>query len=94
MAAAMKRLGSQVREARKRALHESRKAFSKRIGCSPITLDRIERGDPGVSMGIVMRALEVMRVLDATVAAASPKLLIAARQVLAAAEDAPPGFRD
>jgi DNA-binding XRE family transcriptional regulator len=92
--AAMKRLGGHVREARKRALRESREAFAKRIGCSPITLDRIERGDPGVSMGMVMRALEVMRVLDSTVAAASPNLLIAARQVLVAADDAPPGFRD
>ena len=91
---AMQRLGQNVFEARKRALRESREAFAKRIRCSPVTLDRIERGDPGVSMGVVMRALEVMRVLDAAVAATSPNLLIAARQVMAAADNAPPGFRD
>ncbi|MCZ8254677.1 MAG: helix-turn-helix transcriptional regulator [Polaromonas sp.] len=92
--AALKKLGQHVHDARKRALRESREVFAKRIGCSPVTLDRIERGDPGVSIGIVMKALEAMRVLDAAVAATSPNLLITARQVLAASDNAPPGFRD
>lgn len=73
----LKQLGAHVRRARKEAFRESREAFAKRIGCTPVTLDRIEKGDSGVAIGYVFAALQLMYALPAVLEAASPKLLIA-----------------
>jgi hypothetical protein len=70
-------LGAHIKKARKEAFKESRVDFAKRLGCVPMTLDRIERGDPGVAVMYLMAALQVMGVLHDVVEAASPKLLIA-----------------
>jgi len=85
---AMKRVGANVRHARKLAFGETREAFAKRLGCSPITLDRIENGEPGVATIYLFAALQVMRVLPDAVDATSPELLIATRAPL----NFPPGF--
>lgn len=73
----LKMLGVHIRRARKEAFKESRNAFARRLGCSPMTVDRIENGEPGVAAIYLMAALQAMQVLPDVVDAASPKLLIA-----------------
>lgn len=70
-------LGEHIRRARKEGFRESREAFAKRIGCTPPTLDKLETGDPGVSVMYLMAALHVMTVLPDVVNAANPQLFIA-----------------
>lgn len=70
-------LGAHVKRARKEAFKESRVDFSRRLGCSPMTLDRIERGDPGVKTIYLVAALHMTSVLPDVIDAASPKVLIA-----------------
>lgn len=73
----LRQLGAHVKRARKEAFKESRVDFARRLGCSPMTLDRVERGDPGVAAGYLVAALHAMAALHDVVEAASPKLLIA-----------------
>ena len=54
------RLGLLIKRARKGCLNLSREAFAERIGCSPVTLDSLEAGAPGVGIGFVMAALELI----------------------------------
>lgn len=84
----LRRIGEHVQRARKEAFRESRETFAKRLGCTPTTLDRIERGDPGVKVAYVAAALEVMGALRNVVDAASPELLIATTKPVSF----PPGF--
>lgn len=84
----LKKLGEHVRLARKEAFQESRVDFAKRIGCTPMTLDRIERGDPGVKIIYLVAALDLMGVMHDVVDAASPQVLIATLKPAAF----PPGF--
>ena len=72
-------LGAHIKRGRKEAFRESRVDFALRLGCSPMTLDRIERGDPGVKVIYLAAALHLMSVLPDVVDAASPKVLIATR---------------
>jgi len=53
---ALRTLGENLAIARIRR-HESQKAWAKRMGVSIPTLIRMERGDPGVGMGIYATAL-------------------------------------
>jgi DNA-binding XRE family transcriptional regulator len=85
---ALVEIGMHVKRARKKAFKESREAFAARIGCSPMTLDRIERGDPGVAVVYLMAALNEMAVLRDVTEAASPKVLIATLLPVSF----PPGF--
>lgn len=55
-AAALKGLGSNLAVARIRR-RESQRLWAKRLGVSIPTLIRLERGDPGVGIGIVATAL-------------------------------------
>ena len=55
-AQALTRLGGHLALARLRR-HESQRQWAARIGISAPTLIRMERGDPGVSMGIYATAL-------------------------------------
>lgn len=55
-AQALARLGEHLALARLRR-HESQRQWAARIGISAPTLIRLERGDPGVSMGIYATAL-------------------------------------
>ena len=73
----LQKLGAHIRRARKEAFRETREAFARRLGCSPMTVDRIENGKPGVAAIYLMAALQAMQVLPDVVDAASPKLLIA-----------------
>lgn len=81
-------IGAHIRRARKEAFRESRQSFASRLGCTPMTLDRIERGDPGVKLIYVAAALDLMGVLHDVVEAASPKVLIATLKPASF----PPGF--
>lgn len=73
----LKKLGANIRRARKEAFKESREVFAARIGCSALTLDKLERGEPGVSCGYLMAALHVCTVAHDVVDATSPDPLIA-----------------
>lgn len=53
---ALRGLGENLAVARIRR-RESQRAWAKRLGCSVPTLIRMERGDPGVGMGIYATAL-------------------------------------
>lgn len=53
---ALRGLGENLAIARVRR-RESQRAWAKRLGCSVPTLIRMERGDPGVGMGIYATAL-------------------------------------
>lgn len=75
---ALTRIGANVKRARKEAFHESRVAFARRIGCAPMTLDRIERGDFGVAAGHLLSALHHISALEDVVDKTNPGLLIAA----------------
>lgn len=55
-AQALKTLGENLAIARVRR-RESQRAWARRLGCSVPTLIRMERGDPGVSVGIYVTAL-------------------------------------
>lgn len=56
---ALRGLGENLAIARVRR-RESQRAWAKRLGCSVPTLIRMERGDPGVGMGIYATALWLM----------------------------------
>jgi DNA-binding XRE family transcriptional regulator len=58
-AAALRQLGEDLAIARKRR-KESQRDWAARIGVSPPTLIRMERGDPGVSMAVYATALWLM----------------------------------
>lgn len=73
----LRQIGAHIQRARKEAFRESREKFAARLGCSPVTLDRMERGEPGVAIIYVLAALQAMQVLGSVVAATSPGLLIA-----------------
>jgi hypothetical protein len=53
---ALRSLGENLAIARVRR-RESQRTWAKRVGCSVPTLIRMERGDPGVGMGIYTTAL-------------------------------------
>jgi hypothetical protein len=53
---ALRSLGENLAIARVRR-RESQRTWAKRVGCSVPTLIRMERGDPGVGMGIYATAL-------------------------------------
>lgn len=74
---ALREIGANVRRARKEAFRESREVFAKRLGCAPMTLDRIENGEPGVAVVYLLAAMQAMQVLRDVTAATSPGLLIA-----------------
>lgn len=59
-AAAIEKLGADLAVARLRR-KESLKTWSKRMGVSVPTLQRLEAGDPGVGIGIVATALWLIR---------------------------------
>lgn len=84
----LKQIGAHIREARKRAFKESRVDFARRLGCTPVTLDRLEAGDPGVASMYLAAALMAMSVLPDVVNASSPKMLIASLVPITF----PPGF--
>lgn len=73
----LQEIGANVRRARKEAFRESREAFARRLGCAPMTLDRIENGEPGVAAIYLLAALQAMQVLRDVTVATSPRLLIA-----------------
>lgn len=56
---ALSALGENLAIARVRR-HESQRSWAKRLGCSVPTLIRLERGDPGVAMGLYATALWLM----------------------------------
>lgn len=85
---ALKEIGKNIQRARKEGFRESREVFAKRLGCSPMTLDRIEAGDRGVAVIYLAAALQAMHVLQDVVNVTKPELLIA---TLIPAQF-PPGF--
>ena len=71
-AQALVRLGEHLALARVRR-HESQRQWAARIGISAPTLIRLERGDPGVSMGIYATALWMIGRTPALADLASPE---------------------
>ena len=61
---ALKKLGADIRDARKRR-RITTALMAERIGVTRLTLAKIERGEPGVSMGSYAMALYVLGKLDA-----------------------------
>lgn len=72
-AAALKTLGENLAIARVRR-RESQRAWARRLGCSVPTLIRMERGDPGVGVGIYVTALWLIGRASALGELASPAL--------------------
>ena len=70
---ALKELGAHLALARVRR-KESLRQWSKRIGVSVRTLQRLEDGDPGVGMGVYAAALWLMGRADALPSLADPSL--------------------
>lgn len=55
----LKQLGERLRQARI-ARHEMQQRFADRLGISRPTLGRMESGDPGVSIGVWLKALQLL----------------------------------
>ena len=70
-AQALRALGENLAIARVRR-HESQRAWAKRLGVSVPTLIRLERGDPGVGVGIYATALWLMGRVSALPELAAP----------------------
>jgi transcriptional regulator with XRE-family HTH domain len=68
---ALRSLGENLTIARVRR-KESQRAWAKRVGCSVPTLIRMEKGDPGVGMGIYATALWLMGRVGALSELAAP----------------------
>jgi len=68
---ALRGLGENLAIARTRR-RESQRVWAKRLGCSVPALSRMERGDPGVSMGISATALWLMGRVGAVPELAAP----------------------
>ena len=68
---ALRALGENLAIARVRR-NESQRAWAKRLGISVPTLIRMERGDPGVGVGIYTTALWLMGRVNALAALAAP----------------------
>jgi transcriptional regulator with XRE-family HTH domain len=68
---ALRALGENLAIARVRR-HESQRAWAKRLGISVPTLIRMERGDPGVGVGIYATALWLMGRAGALATLAAP----------------------
>ena len=70
-AAALRSLGENLAIARVRR-RESQRAWARRLGVSVPTLIRMERGDPGVGVGIYVTALWLMGRVNALAELAAP----------------------
>ena len=68
---ALKRLGENLAIARTRR-RESQRVWAKRLGVSVPTLIRLEQGDPGVGVGIIVTALWMIGRADALPDLAAP----------------------
>jgi transcriptional regulator with XRE-family HTH domain len=68
---ALRALGENLAIARVRR-NESQRAWAKRLGISVPTLIRMERGDPGVGVGIYATALWLMGRVNALASLAAP----------------------
>lgn len=68
---ALDRFGADLAIARVRR-RESQRVWAQRLGVSVPTLIRLERGDPGVGLGIVATALWMIGRVDALSALAAP----------------------
>jgi transcriptional regulator with XRE-family HTH domain len=68
---ALRTLGENLAIARIRR-KDSQRTWAKRVGCSVPTLIRMERGDPGVGMGIYATALWLIGQVAALPALAAP----------------------
>lgn len=68
---ALRALGENLAIARVRR-RESQRAWAKRVGCSVPTLIRLERGDPGVGIGIYATALWLIGRVGALPEVAAP----------------------
>ena len=70
--AALRQLGENLAIARARR-RESQRIWAKRLGVSVPTLVRLERGDPGVGIGIIATALWMIGRADALPELAAPE---------------------
>lgn len=70
-ASALARLGADLAIARVRR-RESQRVWAKRLGVSVPTLIRVERGDPGVSIGVIASALWMLGRAQALAELADP----------------------
>jgi len=76
----LRQLGEDLTIARKRR-GESRRVWAERIGVSEPTVDRMERGDPAVAIGIYATALWLMGRAGELSQLASPEFDLGALQV-------------
>ncbi len=71
VARALREFGENLAVARVRR-RESQRTWARRLGCSVPTLIRLERGDPGVGMGLYATALWLMGRVSALPQLAAP----------------------
>lgn len=65
------RLGDQLRIARKRR-RMTQTEFAERLGVSRETVRRMERGDPGIAIGVILSAAWIFGLLETALAAFAP----------------------
>lgn len=87
-------IGANIQRARKSAFRMSRQRFAQALGCTAITLDRIERGDPGVAAVYYFAALEITRCLSRLVEITDPSALVVSMSPISWPDDAGGDFPD
>lgn len=91
---ALASIGANIQQARKSGFRMSRQRFADVLGCTAVTLDRIERGDPGVATVYYFAALEVTRCLSRVVESTDPDALVMSMAPISWPEDAGSDFPD
>lgn len=71
-------LGKSVSIYRKQVLRKTQQEFTELLGISEPTLRKMEKGDPGVSIGTWLRAFQIMQVDKSVLSASRPEHLILA----------------
>ena len=70
---ALARIGEQLRAGRRaRYPGDTQGDFARRLGVSRYTWQKVERGDAGVAIGTVIKAAELLGILDRVTAAFAP----------------------
>ncbi|MFU8877345.1 MAG: helix-turn-helix domain-containing protein [Wenzhouxiangellaceae bacterium] len=73
MTSALARIGKQLRAGRRaRYPDDTQGDFARRLGVSRYTWQKVERGDSGVAIGTLIKAAELLGIVDKVVDAFAP----------------------